>query len=74
MHQGLYRYTCLPYGIAPAPVIFQRVMDTILQGLPGVMCYIDNILVTGANYAEHLKNLEAVLKRLQQYGLRLKKS
>ena len=49
-------------------------MDTILQGLPGVMCYIDDILVTGANDAEYLKNLEAVLKRLQQYGLRLKKS
>ena len=49
-------------------------MDTILQGLPGVMCYIDDILVTGANDTEHLKNLEAVLKRLQQHGLRLKKS
>ena len=46
-------------------------MDTILQGLPGVMYYIDDILVTGANDTEHLKNLEAVLKRLQQ---RLKKS
>ena len=73
-HRGLYRYTRLPYGIASAPAIFQRVMDTILQGLPGVMCYIDDILVTGANDTEHLKNLEAVLKRLQQHGLRLKKS
>ena len=63
-HQGLYQYTHLPYGIASAPAIFQRVMDTILQGLPGVMCYIDDILITGANDAEHLKNLEAVLKRL----------
>ena len=73
-HRGLYRYTRLPYGIASAPAIFQRVMDTILQGLPGVMCYIDDILVTGANDAEHLKNLEAVLKRLQQYGIHLKRS
>ena len=72
-HRGLYRYTRLPYGIASAPAIFQRVMDTILQGLPGVIYYIDDILVTGANDAEHLKNLEAVLKRLRQYGIHLKR-
>ena len=49
-------------------------MDTILQGLPGVICYIDDILITGSNDTEHLQNLERVLQRLQQYGLRLKKA
>ena len=73
-HRGLYRYTRLPYGVVSAPAIFQRVMDTILQGLSGVICYIDDILVTGSNDAEHLQNLERVLKRLHQYGLRLKKA
>ena len=46
-HRSLYRYTRLPYEVASAPTIFQRVMDTILQGLPGVICYIDDILITG---------------------------
>ena len=73
-HRGLYHYTRLPYGVASAPAIFQRVMDTILQGLPNVLCYIDDILVTGSNDAEHLKNLKSVFERLQQYGLRLKKA
>ena len=73
-HRGLYRYKRLPYGVASSPAIFQKVMDTILQGLPRVICYIDDLLITGADDAEHLSNLEKVLQRLQEYGLHLKKA
>ena len=48
-------------------------MDAILQGIPQVLCYIDDILVTGKTEADHLKNLEAVLKHLQDHGVHLKK-
>ena len=71
-HLGLFRYTRLPFGIASAPAIFQRTMDTILQGLPHVQCYIDDIIITGSNEEEHLHNLEEVLKRLSHYGIRVK--
>ena len=53
-HRGLYQYTRLPFGIASAPAIFQKTMDTILQGLPNVFCYIDDILVTGPDDDTHL--------------------
>ena len=59
-HKGLYRYTRLPFGVASAPSIFQRVMDTVLQGLQKVVCYLDYILITGSTEEEHLHNLEAV--------------
>ena len=49
-------------------------MDNILQGVPGVVCYIDDILVTGDTDAEHLRNLELVLLRLRKHGVKLKKS
>ena len=73
-HQGLYQYTRLPFGVASAPAIFQRLMDTMLQGVPGVICYIDDILVTGTTSEEHLCNLGEVLKRLEDHGFRLKNS
>ena len=72
-HQGLFRYTRLPFGIASAPAIFQRTMETILQGLTKVQCYIDDILITGASEQEHLHNLEEVLKRLSEYGIRVRR-
>ena len=73
-HQGLYQYTRLPFVIASAPAIFQRTMDTILQGLDKVGYILDDILVTGANDSEHKQILENTLKRLDSYGVKLQKS
>ena len=69
--RGLYRYNRLVYGVASAPVVWQRSMDTVLQGLDGVKCIIDDMIVTGKSEAEHLRNLDAVLSRLAHYGLRV---
>ena len=73
-HKGLFRYTRLPFGVASAPAIFQRTMDSILQGIPRVCCYIDDILISGETDEEHLQNLEAVLGRLQDHGVTVKQS
>ena len=72
-HRGLYRYTRLPFGIASAPAIFQKAMDAILQGLDHVICYLDDILITGVSEEEHLRNLDTVLGRLREHGVRLKR-
>ena len=46
-------------------------MDSLLQGIPGVVSYIDDILITGATDEEHLQTLDRVLERLETAGLRL---
>ena len=73
-HRGLYRYTRLPFGVASAPAVFQKIMDQILQGLDGVICYLDDILVSGKSENEHLEILQKVLERLKEHGIRVKKS
>lgn len=70
-HRGLYRYRRLPFGVHSAPAIFQRSMECILQGLPHVSVYIDDVLIAGRTVAEHLETLEAVLTRLESVGLKL---
>ena len=66
------RYTRLPYGIASAPAIFQSTMEKILAGLEGVICFLDDLLIMGKSKEPHNANLEAVLSKLQDYGIRLK--
>ena len=73
-HKGLYQYTRLPFGVASAPAVFQQLMEKILQSIPGVVVYLDDILITGKNEGEHLANLQQVLERFKQYGIRLKQA
>ena len=71
-HRGLYRCTRLPFGVASAPALFQKLMDSVLQDIPHVICYLDDILVTGVSDEDHRKTLACVFQRLQQHGFRLK--
>lgn len=73
-HLGLFCCNRLLFEVASAPAIFQRTMDQLLNGLPGVKCYLDDIIITGSNHREHLTNLDWVLERLRDKGLRCKKS
>ena len=68
-HLGLYCYKRLPFDVASAPALFQRVMDTILQDIPSSMCYIDDIIVTGATGEEHLRNPRKVLEHLREHRI-----
>jgi hypothetical protein len=53
-HKGLFKYNRLVFGVASSPAIFQRTMDTLLQGIPHVAVYLDDILITGATEAKAL--------------------
>lgn len=46
---GRYKFLRLPYGVNSSGEIFHRTMSEIFEGLPGVIVYIDDILVYGSN-------------------------
>ena len=69
-HKGLFCYNRLPFGISSSPHIFQRFMDSILGDLDRVCCYLDDILVCGRTVEEHAFNLNRVIKRFLESGVR----
>lgn len=72
-HKGLFTVNRLPFGVASSPAIFQRIMEGLLQGIPRVAIYLDDILITGRNDQEHLHTLSEVLKRFMDGRMRLKR-
>ena len=54
--------------------MWQQSMDQILEGVPHVLCILDDIIISGATDQEHLDNLEEVLSRLSKHGLRANSS
>lgn len=69
-HHGVLLQKRLPFGISSAPGYFQQIMEQLTSDLNGVAIYLDDILVSGESANEHLKNLQALLQRLQDKGLR----
>ena len=68
---GRFCFQRLPFGITSAPEHFQRRMSEILDGVSGVVCMVDDILVHGRTQEEHDEHLNKVLHRLQEAGLTL---
>ena len=63
---GRFAFRRLPFGISSAPEHYQRRMSAILEGIPGVLCQMDDVLVFGATQPQHDQSLHEVLSRQQQ--------
>jgi hypothetical protein len=69
-----FEFLRMPFGLRNSGATFQRMMDTVLRGIPGVLVYIDDILIFSTTRAEHIATLRRVLRRLQQHGITLSKA
>ena len=71
---GLFEFKVMPFGLCNAPASFQRLMDLVLAGLQWSSClvYLDDVIVVGKTFSEHLNNLKSVFMRLRDAGLKLK--
>ncbi|XP_046329541.1 uncharacterized protein K02A2.6-like [Haliotis rufescens] len=74
---GRYRWLRLPFGVSPAPEIFQQRIDQLLQDLPGVFRIADDILIIGEGstkeegIANHDKRFVQFMLRCREKGIRL---
>ena len=73
---GLWKWKVLPFGLTSAPACFERLMEKVLTGLQWrtLLLYLDDVIVFGSSFQQHLERLEEVLKRFRHAGLKLKPS
>ena len=68
---GLFEFQVMPFCLCNAPGTFQRLMEFVLVGLQWLTClvYLDDVIVYGRDFSEHLERLQEVFERLRQTGV-----
>ncbi|GBL75299.1 Retrovirus-related Pol polyprotein from transposon 297 [Araneus ventricosus] len=61
------------FELCNTPATFERLMETVLHGLSSEAClvYLDDIIIVGRTFEEHLNNPRKVFQRLQKANLKL---
>ena len=64
----------MPFGLCNAPATFSRSISLVLRGLSwkSVIAFLDEVVVLGRDFDSHMVNLSDVLRRFEQYGMKLK--
>ena len=72
--EGLYEFNVMPFGLCNGPATFQRLIKLLLAGVQWSSClvYLDDIIVLGKTFEDHLKHLSQVFQRLRDAKLKLK--
>ncbi len=71
---GRFQYNRLPFGISIAPEIFHKAVADALQGIPGVVVFVDDILIYAPTKEEHDQRLKEVKARLAKANFTENKS
>ena len=66
---GLWEFLRMPFGLKNAAQAFQRLMDGILQDVPFVFVYLDDILIASRTEQEHEEHLRQVFHLLSENGM-----
>ena len=73
---GHYEFRKMAMGLGSSPATFQRHMETVLRGLSWKQCliYLDDIIIFSSSLESHLRDISAVLARLENADLKLEPS
>ena len=66
-----WEYLRAPFGLRNMPQDFSRIVSHILGDLPYVQIYLDDFLINSKTFDEHMMHLEEVMKRMEEYNLKL---
>ena len=69
---GHFEYLVAPFGLTNAPSTWQTLMNSLLEHLPFVSVYLDDILVFSKTRNEHADQLRQVISTLQKHKLHAK--
>ena len=69
IHRGRFCFVCLPFGLACAQDIFQRMIDQILDHCEGVIRIVEDIIIHGKYDVEHDRRLHKFMKVAREHGL-----
>lgn len=66
---GLFEFPVMCFGLRNAAQTFQRLVNSVLNGLDFVFAYVDDVLVASASRTEHNGHVRSVLERFEKYGI-----
>ena len=71
--KGHFEFNRMPFGLSGAPATFQRLMNLMLEKENWEICliYLDDVMIFGRTFEEHLQRVACVLKRVEDSGLKL---
>lgn len=69
---GTYKFNRMPFGLASAASVFQKLMDRLFGDDPNTLCYQDDLLLFSKDMHEHKLLLRKVLMKMKEVGMTLK--
>ena len=68
---GLFEFLRMPFGLKNSGKTFQRFINEVINDLPDVFAYADDLLVASSNLTDHINTLTELFNRLEKFGLRV---
>jgi hypothetical protein len=75
-YEGLFEFLMMPLSLTSVPTMFQALMNDILRPFLRrfVLVFFEDILIFNASWAGHLQHVRAILTKLREHQLLMKKS
>ena len=63
---GQYEFTRIPFGMVNSGATLVRGFRKIIEGMPGVRSYIDDIVIISYSWEDHFRTLKELFDRLRK--------